>query len=62
MSYFILCFIQVAKNRYSGDLGIMLLEFDKAKLSYAYKKKVKLEEVNKAKEVTKKEEVSLVKS
>lgn len=29
----------------------MLLEFDKAKLSYAYKKKVKSEEVNKTKEV-----------
>ncbi|KYQ48786.1 Twinkle protein, mitochondrial [Trachymyrmex zeteki] len=44
-------YLQVAKNRYSGDLGIMLLEFDKAKLSYAYKKKVKSEEVNKTKEV-----------
>lgn len=32
-------FLQVAKNRYSGDLGIMPLEFDKAGLSYAFKKK-----------------------
>lgn len=34
-----LYFFQVAKNRYSGDLGIMALEFDKAGLSYAQKKK-----------------------
>lgn len=32
-------YLQVAKNRYSGDLGIMPLEFDKAGLSYAVKKK-----------------------
>ncbi|XP_022902467.2 mitochondrial DNA helicase [Onthophagus taurus] len=32
-------FIQIAKNRYSGDLGIMNLEFIKEKLSYAQKKK-----------------------
>ncbi|TGZ54504.1 mitochondrial DNA helicase [Temnothorax longispinosus] len=43
-------YLQVAKNRYSGDLGIMVLEFDKTKLSYAQKKKVKSEEVNKTKE------------
>ncbi|XP_011639381.1 twinkle protein, mitochondrial isoform X1 [Pogonomyrmex barbatus] len=36
-------YLQVAKNRYSGDLGIMILEFDKTKLSYAQKKKIKLE-------------------
>ncbi|XP_012532524.1 twinkle protein, mitochondrial isoform X2 [Monomorium pharaonis] len=41
---------KVAKNRYSGDLGIMILEFDKTKLSYAYKKKVKSEDTNKIKE------------
>ncbi|XP_014203610.1 twinkle protein, mitochondrial [Copidosoma floridanum] len=34
-------FLQVAKNRYSGDLGIMLLEFDRSSLSYAQKKKSK---------------------
>ncbi|KAG5343174.1 PEO1 protein, partial [Acromyrmex heyeri] len=49
-------YLQVAKNRYSGDLGIMLLEFDKAKLSYAYKKKIQ------SKEVKVKEDISLVKS
>ncbi|XP_077302693.1 mitochondrial DNA helicase [Arctopsyche grandis] len=32
-------YLQVAKNRYSGDLGIMPLEFDKQALSYAQKKK-----------------------
>lgn len=32
-------YLQVAKNRYSGDLGIMTLDFDKAGLSYATKKK-----------------------
>jgi len=30
----------------------MILEFDKAKLSYAQKKKVKLEEVHKTKEIS----------
>ncbi|PSN54557.1 hypothetical protein C0J52_07112 [Blattella germanica] len=29
----------VAKNRYSGDLGVMPLEFDKDSLSYGHKKK-----------------------
>jgi len=29
----------VAKNRYSGDLGVMPLEFDKDSLSYAQRKK-----------------------
>lgn len=48
-------YLQVAKNRYSGDLGIMILEFDKTRLSYQQRKKVKSEEVkqredNKAKE------------
>lgn len=33
-------FLQVAKNRYSGDLGIMPLDFDKESLSYAQKMKV----------------------
>lgn len=32
-------YLQVAKNRYSGDLGIMPLDFDKNSLSYAQKKK-----------------------
>ncbi|XP_040164533.1 twinkle protein, mitochondrial [Anopheles arabiensis] len=32
-------YLQVAKNRYSGDLGIMPLDFDKASLSYAQRKK-----------------------
>lgn len=32
-------FLQIAKNRYSGDLGIMPLDFDKTSLSYAPKKK-----------------------
>ena len=35
-------YLQVAKNRYSGDLGIMLLEFDNVSLSYASKKKSKV--------------------
>ncbi|XP_011877477.1 PREDICTED: twinkle protein, mitochondrial [Vollenhovia emeryi] len=43
-------YLQVAKNRYSGDLGIMVLEFDKTKLSYAQKKKAKPEEANKPSE------------
>lgn len=32
-------YLQVVKNRYSGDLGVMPMEFDRAALSYAYKKK-----------------------
>ena len=59
--FYLVC-IQIAKNRYSGDLGIMLLEFDKTKLSYAYKKKIKSEEVNKIKGIKVKEDISLVKS
>lgn len=31
----------MAKNRYSGDLGIVPLDFDKGALSYAQKKKDK---------------------
>ncbi|KAJ8953200.1 hypothetical protein NQ318_003239, partial [Aromia moschata] len=31
-------YLQVAKNRYSGDLGIMTLDFDKNSLSYQQKK------------------------
>ncbi|XP_070509499.1 mitochondrial DNA helicase [Chironomus tepperi] len=36
-------YLQIAKNRYSGDLGIMPLEFDKQSLSYAQKPKKKPE-------------------
>jgi twinkle protein len=36
-------FLQIAKNRYSGDLGIMPLDFDKESLSYAQKSKKKPE-------------------
>ncbi|KAJ3662790.1 hypothetical protein Zmor_007118 [Zophobas morio] len=32
-------YLQICKNRYSGDLGILPLDFDKASLSYATKKK-----------------------
>lgn len=39
---------QVAKNRYSGDLGIMTLEFEKDSLSYASKKKQKTEDKQKS--------------
>lgn len=31
-------YLQIAKNRYTGDLGIMMLEFDRDALSYAQKK------------------------
>ncbi|XP_001604051.2 twinkle protein, mitochondrial [Nasonia vitripennis] len=34
-------YLQIAKNRYCGDLGMMVLEFDKSSLSYAEKKKRK---------------------
>lgn len=34
-------YLQVAKNRYSGDLGIVPLDFDKDALSYQSKKKAK---------------------
>ncbi|XP_023955045.2 mitochondrial DNA helicase [Bicyclus anynana] len=34
-------YLQVAKNRYSGDLGIVPLDFDKDSLSYQSKKKAK---------------------
>ncbi|XP_022126648.1 mitochondrial DNA helicase isoform X2 [Pieris rapae] len=34
-------YLQVAKNRYSGDLGIVPLDFDKDSLSYQPKKKAK---------------------
>ncbi|KAJ2946256.1 hypothetical protein O0L34_g12294 [Tuta absoluta] len=34
-------YLQVAKNRYSGDLGIVPLDFDKDALSYQAKKKTK---------------------
>lgn len=37
-------FLQVVKNRYSGDLGIVPLEFDKNTLSFAQKKKKIAEE------------------
>ncbi|KAJ4439096.1 hypothetical protein ANN_15053 [Periplaneta americana] len=32
-------YLQIAKNRYSGDLGVMPLEFDKDSLSYGQRKK-----------------------
>lgn len=38
---------QIAKNRYSGDLGIMNLEFDRTSLSYQQKKKQKTQETPK---------------
>lgn len=34
-------YLQVAKNRYSGELGIVPLDFDKDALSYQAKKKSK---------------------
>lgn len=34
-------YLQVAKNRYSGELGIVPLDFDKDALSYQAKKKTK---------------------
>lgn len=34
-------YLQVAKNRYSGDLGVMPLDFDKSSLSYMQKKSTK---------------------
>ncbi|XP_076764379.1 mitochondrial DNA helicase [Xylocopa sonorina] len=34
-------YLQVAKNRFSGDLGIMVLDFDKSSLSYSPKLKKK---------------------
>lgn len=30
-------YLQIAKNRYTGDLGIMMLDFDRDALSYAPK-------------------------
>lgn len=41
-------YLQVAKNRYSGELGIVPLDFDKDALSYqAKKKKSKTDEPDK---------------
>ncbi|XP_011315121.1 twinkle protein, mitochondrial [Fopius arisanus] len=37
-------YLQIAKNRYSGDLGVMMMDFDKASLSYQQKRKSKSEE------------------
>lgn len=37
-------YLQIAKNRYSGDLGILPLDFDKQSLSYAQKTKKKSED------------------
>ncbi|XP_044014989.1 twinkle protein, mitochondrial [Aphidius gifuensis] len=37
-------YLQVTKNRYSGDLGVMPLDFDRTSLSYQQKKKPKPEE------------------
>ncbi|XP_012279220.1 twinkle protein, mitochondrial [Orussus abietinus] len=45
-------YLQIAKNRYSGDLGLMPMEFDKVSLSYAQKKKSKLKEEGKENETT----------
>ncbi|CAH1972779.1 unnamed protein product [Acanthoscelides obtectus] len=42
-------YLQVAKNRYSGDLGLMTLEFNKAGLSY--QQKIKTKEKKKAEEL-----------
>lgn len=39
-------YLQVAKNRYSGDLGIVPLEFDKDALSYQTKRKAKTAKTN----------------
>ena len=36
-------YLQIAKNRYSGDLGVMTMDFDKSSLSYEQKKKPKSE-------------------
>ncbi|KAK4877568.1 hypothetical protein RN001_010074 [Aquatica leii] len=36
-------YLQIAKNRYSGDIGVMNLEFDKNALSFAPKKKKSVE-------------------
>lgn len=47
-------YLQVAKNRYSGDLGIMVMDFDKAALSYAPKKKRVDDHVANAKSSTRK--------
>lgn len=38
-------YLQVVKNRYSGDLGIMPLDFDKASLSFQQKRKEKKTEL-----------------
>ncbi|XP_068972816.1 mitochondrial DNA helicase [Bombus flavifrons] len=43
-------YLQIAKNRYSGDLGIMVLDFDKSKLSYASRLKSKENSNEKSKE------------
>ncbi|CAG9576024.1 unnamed protein product [Danaus chrysippus] len=40
-------YLQVAKNRYSGDLGIVPLDFDKDALSYQAKKKSKKDDTEK---------------
>ena len=37
ISIFILHYIQVAKNRFDGDLGIVVLKFDKETLRYNVK-------------------------
>ncbi|XP_043248677.1 twinkle protein, mitochondrial [Colletes gigas] len=46
-------YLQVAKNRYSGDLGIMILEFEKSSLSYSSKLKPKDGSTEKGKSSTK---------
>ncbi|KAK2578641.1 hypothetical protein KPH14_012133 [Odynerus spinipes] len=51
-------YLQVAKNRYSGDLGVMPLDFDKSSLSYATKKKLKSETKSSTKDDLNKESIS----
>ncbi|XP_015436054.1 PREDICTED: twinkle protein, mitochondrial [Dufourea novaeangliae] len=50
-------YLQVAKNRYSGDLGIMTLDFEKSSLSYSPKMKPKTESTDKEKTVKKEETI-----
>ncbi|KAG5671648.1 hypothetical protein PVAND_001839 [Polypedilum vanderplanki] len=45
-------YLQIAKNRYSGDLGIMPLEFDKESLSYAHKTKKKVENTDSSQSIS----------
>ncbi|XP_033329431.2 mitochondrial DNA helicase isoform X2 [Megalopta genalis] len=49
-------YLQVAKNRYSGDLGIMTLDFVKSGLSYSSKMKQQEDSSHKKKSLTEKPE------